>query len=54
MVMTARGVDPADHARMLSISCGLQAVLGRLADEGLVAVTGKPRRWAIADAESVG
>lgn len=48
-VLRARGLDPNDHERMFSISCGLQAVLGRLAKRGLVTVTDKPRRrWAIA------
>jgi hypothetical protein len=48
MVMEAQGTDPTDHKRLLSISCGLQAVLGRLEGQGLVVTTGKPRRWAIA------
>ena len=48
MVMQAQGVDPDDEKRLVSISCGLQAVLGRLADQGLVEITGKPRRWALA------
>ncbi|HEY8004165.1 MAG TPA: hypothetical protein VIE16_08055 [Phenylobacterium sp.] len=48
MVMVAQGVDPSDQRRLVSISCGLQAVLGRLADQGLVVTTSKPRRWAVA------
>jgi hypothetical protein len=48
MVMAAHRVPLDDHKRLLSISCGLQAVLGRLEAEGLVVTTGKPRRWAIA------
>jgi hypothetical protein len=47
LVMMDRGVPLDDHKRLLSISCGLQAVLGRLAEKGLVSVAGKPRRWAI-------
>ena len=48
-VLRARGLDPNDQARMLSISCGLQAVLGRLAARGFVTVSEKPRRrWALA------
>lgn len=47
-VMAMHGVDPDDRERMFSISCSLQAVLGRLAVKGLVAVTDRPRRWAIA------
>jgi hypothetical protein len=33
---------------MVSIECSMQAVLLRLAQRGLVVVSGKPRRWAIA------
>lgn len=51
LVMVAHGVDPTDQARLVSISCGLQAVLRRLADQGVMAVSGKPRRWALALAE---
>ena len=47
MVMVAQGVDPTDHGRLVSISCGLQGVLGRLAAQGLVYTVGKPRRWAV-------
>jgi hypothetical protein len=45
-VMRAQGLEP-DHKRVVSIACGLQITLGRLAEEGLVKVTGKPRRWAL-------
>lgn len=48
LVMTAHGVPLDDHKRLLSISCGMQAVLGRLQAQGLVVTTGKPRRWAVA------
>jgi hypothetical protein len=48
MVMVAHAVPLDDHKRLLSISCGLQGVLGRLEAEGLVVTSGKPRRWAIA------
>lgn len=48
MVMTAHRVPLEDHKRLLSISCGLQAVLGRLQAQGLVTTVGKPRRWAVA------
>jgi hypothetical protein len=48
MVMTAHHVPLEDHKRLLSISCGLQAVLGRLQAHGLVYTVGKPRRWAVA------
>ncbi len=48
MVMALHGVDPDDHERLFSISCSLQAVLGRLADQGIVTITGSPRRWAVA------
>jgi hypothetical protein len=48
LVMSAHGVDPNDEARLFSISCGLQAVLGRLARRGMIAVSGKPRRWSVA------
>jgi len=48
MVMTAHRVPLDDHKRLLSISCGLQAVLGRLKAQGLVYTVGKPRRWAVA------
>ena len=47
LVMVAHGIDPTDHGRLVSISCGLQATLGRLRNAGLVGVTGKPRRWVI-------
>ena len=47
MVMREHGVPLDDQKRLVSITCGLQAVLGRLADQGIVAATGKPRRWAI-------
>jgi hypothetical protein len=47
LVMVAHGIDPADQGRLVSISCGLQATLGRLKAEGFVQVTGKPRRWAL-------
>jgi hypothetical protein len=47
MVMREHGVPLDDHKRLLSISCGLQAVLGRLETEGLIYTVGKPRRWAI-------
>ena len=45
LVMRAHGVDPRDEARLFSISCSLQAVLEKMADDGLVTITGKPRRW---------
>ena len=48
MVMKAQGSDPTDHERMLSISCGLQSVLAKMAERGEVVITGKPRRWALA------
>jgi hypothetical protein len=48
MVMAAHSVPLDDHKRLLSISCGLQAVLGRLQAQGLVYTVGKPRRWAVA------
>lgn len=47
MVMVAQGVDPTDQGRLVSISCGLQAVLGRLKAQGLVYTVGKPRRWGV-------
>ena len=46
-VMAAHGIDPSDMGRLLSISCGLQATLGRLMAQGFVCTTGKPRRWAV-------
>lgn len=49
LVMVAHGINPGDHERLLSISCGLQSTLGRLEAQGFIAVTGKPRRWAIAN-----
>lgn len=48
LVMVAHGIDPGDHKRLLSISCGLQATLARMEAQGFVGVTGKPRRWEIA------
>jgi hypothetical protein len=47
VVMVAHGIDPADRGRLLSISCGLQATLVRLAESGFVQTTGKPRRWSL-------
>lgn len=47
LVLVAHGIDPTDKRRLFSISCSLQAVLGRLATKGLVSATGKPRRWEI-------
>ena len=47
-VMAERGIDPNDFRTMVSIECSMQAVLLRLARRGLVVVSGKPRRWAIA------
>lgn len=47
LVMDAHGIDRADHKRLLSISCGLQGVLGKLEGRGFVTVTGKPRRWSL-------
>jgi hypothetical protein len=47
LVMVAHGIDPRDHGRLVSISCGLQATLGRLEAQGFVVVTGKPRRWKL-------
>ena len=47
MVMAAQGVDPNDRRRLISISCGLPIVLGRLVRQGLVYTVGKPRRWAV-------
>jgi len=48
MVMAAQGVDPSDRKRLVTIACSLQIVLGRMADQGLVTVAEKPRRWAVA------
>ncbi len=48
LVLVARGIDASDHARLLSIGCGLQATLGRLEAQGFVCVSGKPRRWGLA------
>jgi hypothetical protein len=47
-VMSERGIDPNDFRTMVSIECSMQAVLLRLARRGLVVMSGKPRRWAIA------
>ncbi|SRR5258708_5082816 len=47
-VMAEHGADPDDEARLFSIQCSVQAVLGRLADQGAVVISGKPRRWSIA------
>lgn len=47
LVMAAHGIDPGDHECLLSISCGLQVTLRRLAERGLVQISGKPRRWAV-------
>jgi hypothetical protein len=47
MVMRAKGIPLDDHRRLLSISCGVQNVLGRLKAQGLVYSVGKPRRWAV-------
>jgi hypothetical protein len=46
LVMAAHGIDPGDRGRLVSISCGLQATLGRLEEQGFVEVVGKPRRWS--------
>jgi hypothetical protein len=46
LVMSRHGIN-ADHDVMVSIACGLQGSLGKLAALGLVTITGKPRRWAI-------
>ncbi|WP_332770957.1 hypothetical protein [Phenylobacterium sp.] len=54
LVLVAHGIDPTDQRRLFSISCSLQAVLGRLTAKGLVGATGKPRRWAIAGRDRVG
>jgi hypothetical protein len=48
MVMQAQGSDPRDHARMVSIACGLQSVLAKMAERGEIVISGKPRRWALA------
>ena len=48
LVMKAQDSDPCDHERMISISCGLQSVLAKMAERGDVVITGKPRRWALA------
>jgi hypothetical protein len=47
MVMLKQGLEP-DRRTMMSIAYSLQAVLARLERQGLVTITGKPRRWAIA------
>lgn len=47
MVMATQGIDPSDRRRLESIACGLYPVLGRLAEQGLVQASGKPRRWAV-------
>lgn len=47
LVLVAHGIDPTDERRLFSISCSLQAVLGRLAAKGLVSFAGKPRRWTL-------
>jgi|GEM_PF-3091158 len=44
LVMLAQGIDLGDQGRLLSISCGLQAVLGKLEVRGFVSITGKLRR----------
>jgi hypothetical protein len=49
-VMLAQGLEP-DFRTVCSIEASLQAVLLRLAAMGLVKITGKPRRWAIARAQ---
>jgi hypothetical protein len=47
-VMAAQGVDTSDTKRLVTIACSLQITLGRLAEQGLVEISGKPRRWALA------
>jgi len=47
LVMSAQGVAP-DRRTLFSIGYSLQAVLARLERQGLVKITGKPRRWSIA------
>jgi hypothetical protein len=47
MVMAAHEADPSDRGRLLSISCGLQATLGRLEAQGFIQCSGKPRRWQL-------
>ncbi|HEX3920468.1 MAG TPA: hypothetical protein VHW60_24265 [Caulobacteraceae bacterium] len=47
-VIMLRGVPDEDTRTRTSIVCSLHAVLRRLERQGLVTVTGKPRRWAIA------
>jgi len=47
LVMQAHGVDPADMRTLVSIECGMQPILLRLADSGVVEATGKPRRWSV-------
>jgi hypothetical protein len=47
LVMSEQGIAP-DRRTMATVAYSLQAVLARLARKGLVTITGKPRRWAIA------
>ena len=48
LVLSRCRLDPSDTRLRLSIEASLIPVLTRMADEGDVKITGKPRRWAIA------
>jgi hypothetical protein len=47
-VMVAQGLDPADEKLRRGIMIDLVVVLSRLAEQGFVVASGRPRRWAVA------
>ena len=47
-VMAMQGFDPADYKLRRGIMIDLVVVLSRLAEQGVVVASGKPRRWAAA------
>jgi hypothetical protein len=47
-VKAAHEVPLDDQRRLVTITCALQGTLAKLADQGLVEISGKPRRWALA------
>lgn len=45
-IMAADGIPPTDHKRLKSIECSLYATLGALEGDEVIAVVGRPKRWA--------
>jgi hypothetical protein len=45
-IMAADGIPQADYKRFKALECGLYATLTALEGDGVVAVVGRPKRWA--------